>query len=343
MNITLIGMPGSGKSFVGKKIAEHLGFKLIELDTLMEERFNLSLPKILENIGEAKFLEEQDKDAILYTQHKDNFVVSPGGSIVYSEKAMQHLKKISKIIYLKTSFETIEKRVAETPRGIIGLKDKTLQKIYAERVVLYEKWADVTLNSEQDVGEILKYIRTMMNTNVQIIAEVKTQSPFGFRSEKSWDELFSIAERVGDIVSIHTDARWGGSFDLVRKAKTLTNKPILAKGIHATDEDIEQAIQAGADYVLVVGRIPSVYKEKCLIEPNTLAELKEIPVELKAVWNSRDLADGGLKTETFEEAQEIFKGWLCQASNIQSVDNIKQGADAVLIGTHISEFEQSLK
>ena len=176
----------------------------------------------------------------------------------------------------------------------------------------------------------------------QIIAEVKTESPFGFKSQKTWDELFLIAEKAGDIISIHTDSRWGGSFDLITKAKSLTKKPILAKGIHATDEDIQKAVDAGADYVLVVGRIPAIYQDKCLIEPLTLSELKSIPETFKVVWNSRDLSDGGIKKETFEEARAMFKGWMCQASNIKGRKDIKEGADAILIGTHLEEFVGSL-
>ncbi len=184
-----------------------------------------------------------------------------------------------------------------------------------------------------------------MNTlkKIQLIAEVKTRSPFGFRSDKSWDELFEIANTVGDIISIHTDPRWAGSFDLIKKAKSLTKKPILAKGIHATDKEVQQAIDAGADYVLVVGRIPNIHQDKCLIEPTTLSELKKIPENLKVVWNSRDLSDGGIKKETFEEARKIFGGWMCQASNIKTVTDIKSGADAVLVGTHLSEFVASQK
>ncbi len=175
-----------------------------------------------------------------------------------------------------------------------------------------------------------------------LIAEVKTQSPFGFKSDKSWDELFVLADTVGDIISIHTDPRWGGSFELVAKAKGLTKKPILAKGIHATDADVQKAIDAGADYVLVVGRVPAIHVEKCLIEPLTLAELAALPENLKAVWNSRDLSTGGLKKETFEEAREVFRGWLCQASNIRTKADIKEGADAVLVGECLAEFSQSL-
>ncbi len=180
-----------------------------------------------------------------------------------------------------------------------------------------------------------------MYGKVEIIAEVKTESPFGWKSEKSWNELFAIANEVGDMLSIHTDARWGGSFELLRKARTLTTKPILAKGIHEDDELIRQALDAGADHVLVVGRVPEFSPEKCLIEPYTLAELTMIPHTMRVVWNSRDLRNGGLKEETFAEARALFPGWLCQASNIRTVNDIQPGADAVLVGTHLETFVAS--
>jgi indole-3-glycerol phosphate synthase len=176
----------------------------------------------------------------------------------------------------------------------------------------------------------------------EIIAEVKTVSPYGFRSSKSWDELFTIAESVGDIISIHTDARWGGSFDLIKKAKSLTDKPILAKGIHAMDAEVGKAMDAGADLVLVVGRLPKTGLERCLIEPLDLKGLATLPAGTKAVWNSRDLSTGGLKSESFAQARALWKGWLCQASNIRTVGDIAQGADAVLVGSHLPEFADSL-
>lgn len=178
-----------------------------------------------------------------------------------------------------------------------------------------------------------------------IIAEVKTFSPFGFKSDKSWDELFSLALKVGDIISIHTDPRWGGSFENIKKAKSLTKKPILAKGIHSKDEEVISAILAGADYVLIVGRIPDIKNidpSKFLIEPNTLEELKRIPKNIKAVWNSRDLSSGGMKKESFLEARKIFGGWLCQASNIKSVNDIQKGANAILVGQNLDSFYNSL-
>ncbi len=182
-----------------------------------------------------------------------------------------------------------------------------------------------------------------MYKNIEIIAEVKTKSPFGWKSKHDWEELFELANRVGDTISIHTDPRWGGSFDFVKKAKSMTDKPILAKGIHASDEDIEKAVEAGADWVLVVGRIPKVHQDKCMFEPNTLNEIFLAPKGMRVVWNSRDLNTGGFKKETFEEARSKWDGWLCQASNLHSIHDIKDGASAVLIGANLEEFIESLK
>jgi indole-3-glycerol phosphate synthase len=170
------------------------------------------------------------------------------------------------------------------------------------------------------------------------IAEVKTQSPFGFFANKSWDELFNAANQIGDVISIHTNPLWGGSFDHLMMARRMTNKPILAKGIHRTDEEISKAVDIGADFVLVVGRIPTIHQKKLLIEPNTLEELKLIPSNLKAVWNSRNLENGLNKSTTFSEARNSFSGWLCQASNIKSKTDIDDSADAVLVGTNLLNF-----
>ncbi len=182
-----------------------------------------------------------------------------------------------------------------------------------------------------------------MWNGITIIAEVKTISPFGYSSDKPWDELFEKANEIGDIISIHTDKRWGGSLDLLKKARNLTKKPILAKGIHESDEDIKKCLEIGADYILVVGRIPSFSQENLLIEPNSLEELSKIPSNLRGIWNSRDLKTGGFKDETFENARAIFSGWLCQASNIKSVQDIKTGANAILVGTNLLNFANSIK
>ncbi len=182
-----------------------------------------------------------------------------------------------------------------------------------------------------------------MYKNIIVIAEVKTATPFNTEWVGNWSRRLTKADQIGDILSIHTDPRWKGSFDDIEKAKKMTEKPILAKGIHKTDKDIQRAIDAGADLVLVVGRIPGIHAEKCLIEPYTIAELKKLPRGTRAVWNDRDLSDGGEKTEKFDDARKAWEGWLCQASNIKTVRDIRPGANAILVGTHLMEFAASLR
>lgn len=179
---------------------------------------------------------------------------------------------------------------------------------------------------------------------MEFIAEVKTQSPFGWASQDTWEVLFSLANLHGDMISIHTDSRWGGSFEILKRAREMTKRPLLAKGIHTTDDEVKRAIEeCGADFVLVVGRIPSVYASQCIIEPYTLDELTKIPEGFRILWNSRDLATGGVKKETFQEARLVRHGWLCQASNIKTVDDVDLSADAVLVGTHLAKFIESRK
>lgn len=181
-----------------------------------------------------------------------------------------------------------------------------------------------------------------MNTDFTLIAEVKTSSPFGWQSSHSWEQLFKLAAAHGDIISVHTDPRWGGSFDLVRRACQQTRKPVLAKGIHASDDDIVHALEAGASWVLVVGRIPAIHQDKCLIEPDDLAQLHSLPPGTKAVWNSRDLVTGGFKAESFQQARAVWTGWLCQASNLHSIHDVHADADAALVGSELPAFVRTL-
>lgn len=113
------------------------------------------------------------------------------------------------------------------------------------------------------------------------IAEVKTKSPFGFIANKSWDELFDIANLYGNFLSIHVDEKWGGSQEVLRKAKSLTSIAILAKGIHSTDDQIVESLVNGANYVLVVGRLPRTdLLQHCFIEPLNLAQLSMVPPDV---------------------------------------------------------------
>lgn len=164
MNITLIGMPGSGKTHVGKILAQNLKFGFLDTDDEMKKEYGLNLPEILQKIGEKQFLEKEKNILISDTSGTNCLVVSPGGSIVYSVTAMEHLKKISTIIYLRTPLPVIENRIGTVPRGIIGAKTKTIAQIFSERSPLYEKWANITVDGNQAAETVTREILSKLKT-----------------------------------------------------------------------------------------------------------------------------------------------------------------------------------
>lgn len=183
-----------------------------------------------------------------------------------------------------------------------------------------------------------------MHKRPYFIAEVKTCSPFGYVSAESWNKQFARAIRYGDMISVHTDPRWGGDVSLIKKAAALTKLPILAKGIHESDADIKAALVAGASAVLVVGRVPDrPLLKHCLLEPTNISQLQDftcsIPTDQRVVWNSRDLSTGLPRPlSQFEEARKLWPGWLCQASNISAPSDVSSQADAILVGQNLPMF-----
>jgi shikimate kinase len=149
MSITIIGMPGVGKSFIGKALAERLGWDFIDIDVLLEKEHGCKIQDLLDKAGDDGFL-KLEEDAVLGLEkggNTGNAVISPGGSIVYCPKAMEFLKKNSKVIYLEDSVGRIKARVHNREnRGIVGLKRKSFEELFREREVLYRKYADITIS-----------------------------------------------------------------------------------------------------------------------------------------------------------------------------------------------------
>src|SRR3989344_5472152 len=106
MNITLIGMPGVGKTLIGKELAKKLDYNFIDVDEIMEKNSGFKLQRIIDLFGEDEFLKTEEK-TVLELGELDRAVISPGGSVVYCEKAMKFLKRTSKVVFLNASFETI--------------------------------------------------------------------------------------------------------------------------------------------------------------------------------------------------------------------------------------------
>ena len=147
MTFTLIGMPGCGKSCMGRAISSKLKTKNLDTDRLIEKNTGRRLQEIINTDGldSFKILEEET----LLTLRDEGFVISTGGSAVYYEKAMQHLKSLGPVIYLYVSFPIIKKRLGDySARGVVLLPGQTLEDLYNERVKLYEKYADITVNCD---------------------------------------------------------------------------------------------------------------------------------------------------------------------------------------------------
>ena len=153
--ITLIGMPGAGKSTIGKQLAKKLDYYFLDLDVLIKEKEGQTHAAIAKSKGDTELLRLEEEYALGLTL--DKTVFSPGGSIVYSEPAMDKLRKETEIFYLELPFTEIQRRLGRgaKDRGIIGLAEKGLRGLYDERSVLYKKFADHIINchrvSDEDV------------------------------------------------------------------------------------------------------------------------------------------------------------------------------------------------
>jgi shikimate kinase len=160
MNITLIGMAGAGKSTIGRALAKRLGYTFIDVDHLIRESTGMPLQTLIDKEGDLAFIRFEE-EAILSLEQMDRSVISPGGSVIYSEKAMIHLKKISKIIFLDTAFRSIARRLPNArKRGIVGLRDRSLKELFEERKGFYQKYADfsIKLKGRENIQDIAEKI-----------------------------------------------------------------------------------------------------------------------------------------------------------------------------------------
>ncbi len=149
-NIVLIGMPSAGKSTIGELLAADLHMGFVDTDALMIKKTNRRLRDIINEDGLSKFLEIQE--ATVLEINVAGHVVATGGSVVYSEAAMKHLKSSGRIVYLRSTYEEIEQRVAPD-RRFARNESQSLKDIYDERIPLYEKYADITIDCSSKPAE----------------------------------------------------------------------------------------------------------------------------------------------------------------------------------------------
>ena len=152
-NIILIGMPGCGKSTIGVLLAKNLAYGFLDSDLVIQEQSGRKLQDMIDEMGPEAF--SAFEDAVNATLIPHNTVIATGGSAVYGTRAMEHFKQIGTVVYLKASYETIEKRIRNfATRGIVIPEGQTFRDVYNERTALYEKYADITVDVDADKADI---------------------------------------------------------------------------------------------------------------------------------------------------------------------------------------------
>ena len=146
-NIVLIGMPGAGKSTLGVVLAKILGYEFIDADLLIQSKLDKTLQKIIDACGPDGFIEVENE--VLCTLSASRAIVATVGSAIYSDEAMSHLKSIGTVVYLRVSYEELESRLGGLHERGVVMKNgmgMSLRDLYEERLPLYEKYADVTID-----------------------------------------------------------------------------------------------------------------------------------------------------------------------------------------------------
>ena len=150
-NIVLIGMPGVGKSTIGVVLAKVLGYQFVDADLLIQEAEGKLLSELIEEHGTDGFIEIENRVNSQIQTHRS--VIATGGSVVYGKEAMEHLKSIGTVVYLKQNLRVLQRRLRNLKgRGVVLKEGQTLVDLYKERTVLYEKYADITVDQYKQIN-----------------------------------------------------------------------------------------------------------------------------------------------------------------------------------------------
>ena len=144
-NVVLIGMPGAGKSTIGVLLAKRLALGFVDTDLLIQERAGRTLQDIVDREGHLALRELESR--VLQELELDHHVIATGGSAVYSDDAMRALGRSGHIVYLEVDLPTLERRVTNLgSRGIARPAGHSFADVYAERVPLYQRWAEIRID-----------------------------------------------------------------------------------------------------------------------------------------------------------------------------------------------------
>ncbi|AFP32205.1 shikimate kinase [Marinobacter sp. BSs20148] len=166
-NLVFVGMPGSGKSTVGVLVAKRLGLGFIDTDLLIQQETGRTLQHIVDQDGYVALRKAEEQ--VLLNLNAQQHVISTGGSAVYSDAAMRHLKTGGTVVFLDISLDTVFARIGDfSLRGISKKPNQSLLELYEERSALYSRYADLTirgdaLNHEQVCDALIDGLGSIKN------------------------------------------------------------------------------------------------------------------------------------------------------------------------------------
>lgn len=162
-NIILIGMPGCGKTTVGTELSEVLGYGYIDSDSVIVAREGKRLNEIIAEVGREAFLDIEAK--VNSELCASRCVIATGGSVIYRDYAMQKLKELGTVVYLKHTYQVIAGRLGDLKKRGVALKEGfTLKDLYNERAPLYEKYADIIVNMPNGtIAEAVEAVAKALN------------------------------------------------------------------------------------------------------------------------------------------------------------------------------------
>ncbi len=147
-NLVLIGMPGSGKSTVGVILAKKTSRDFVDTDLLIQTSQGRKLQDIVDHDGYVSLRHIEER--VLLDLRVHNHVIATGGSAVYSDQAMAHLKSDGSVIFLDVDLATLESRVPDfSTRGLAKRPDQSVSELFDERFQLYTKYADIIIKCDR--------------------------------------------------------------------------------------------------------------------------------------------------------------------------------------------------
>ncbi len=142
--ISLIGMPGAGKSTIGVLLAKELGLSFVDSDLIVQVRHDTSLQDLLDRHGHLQL--RQYEEEVLLDIPLAHTLIATGGSAVYSDAGMQRLRAAGPVIFVDVPLPILLERVDnEDTRGIARAPGQNFASVFQERIPLYRRHADITV------------------------------------------------------------------------------------------------------------------------------------------------------------------------------------------------------